>query len=87
MLRCELEGWGGGWGVGKEIEISSYFCNVFNDVIQALEFLLWASVSLELSVPIMTPEYLPWIVTLYCAVCRCYYDNRVAVKAEVNHIS
>lgn len=35
----------------------------------------------------MTPEYLPWIVTLYCAVCRCYYDNRAAVKAEVNPMS
>lgn len=34
----------------------------------------------------MTPEFLPWIVTLYCAVCRCYYDNRVAGKAEVSHI-
>ncbi|CAG00520.1 unnamed protein product [Tetraodon nigroviridis] len=51
--------------------------------LKALEFLLWASVSLELSVPIMTPEYLPWIATLYCAVCRCYYDNRAAAKAEV----
>ncbi|KAK5858469.1 hypothetical protein PBY51_002606 [Eleginops maclovinus] len=50
---------------------------------QALEFLLWASISLELSIPLMTAKYLPWIVTLYCAVCQCYYDNKAAVKAEV----
>ncbi|XP_063751644.1 LOW QUALITY PROTEIN: cilia- and flagella-associated protein 54-like [Eleginops maclovinus] len=49
---------------------------------QALEFLLWASISLELSIPLMTAKYLPWIVTLYCAVCQCYYDNKAAVKAE-----
>lgn len=75
--------WKGG-GVGKEIEITSYLCySISNAVTQALEYLLWASVSLELSVPIMTPEYLPWIVTLYCAVCRCYYDNQLPMQAEV----
>ncbi|XP_041808606.1 cilia- and flagella-associated protein 54-like [Chelmon rostratus] len=49
---------------------------------QALEYLLWASVSLELSIPLMTAKYLPWIVTLYCGVCHCYYDNQAAVQAE-----
>ncbi|KAK9536651.1 hypothetical protein VZT92_006417 [Zoarces viviparus] len=49
---------------------------------QALEYLLWASISLELSVPLMTAKHLPWIVTLYCAVCHCYYDNQAAVEAE-----
>ncbi|XP_026184047.1 cilia- and flagella-associated protein 54 isoform X2 [Mastacembelus armatus] len=49
---------------------------------QALEYLLWASISLELSIPLMTAKYLPWIVTLYCAVCNCYYDNQAAVQAE-----
>ncbi|XP_071316210.1 cilia- and flagella-associated protein 54 isoform X2 [Trachinotus anak] len=49
---------------------------------QALEYLLWASISLELSIPLMTAQYLPWIVTLYCAVCHCYYDNQAAVQAE-----
>ncbi|CAK6953846.1 cilia- and flagella-associated protein 54-like [Scomber scombrus] len=49
---------------------------------QALEYLLWASISLELSVPLMTAKYLPWIVTLYCAVCHCYYDNLATVQAE-----
>uniref|UniRef100_UPI0037E847B8 cilia- and flagella-associated protein 54 n=1 Tax=Semicossyphus pulcher TaxID=241346 RepID=UPI0037E847B8 len=49
---------------------------------QALEYLLWASISLELSIPLMTPKNLPWIVTLYCAVCHCYYDNQAEVQAE-----
>ncbi|XP_037604654.1 cilia- and flagella-associated protein 54-like isoform X2 [Sebastes umbrosus] len=49
---------------------------------QALEYLLWASISIELSIPLMTAKYLPWIVTLYCAVCHCYYDNQAAVQAE-----
>lgn len=31
----------------------------------------------------MTAKYLPWISTLYCAVCQCYYDNQAAVLAEV----
>ena len=51
--------------------------------VQALEYLLWASISLELSIPLMTAKYLPWIVTLYCAVCQCYYDNQAAAQAEV----
>lgn len=34
----------------------------------------------------MTAKCLPWIVTLYCAVCHCYYDNQGSVQAEVNHI-
>lgn len=55
------------------------------DPVQALEYLLWASASLELSIPLMTAEYLPWIVTLYCAVCHCYYDNQAAVQAEVKN--
>ncbi|XP_072231582.1 cilia- and flagella-associated protein 54 [Leuresthes tenuis] len=49
---------------------------------QALEYLLWASISLELSVPLMTAKYLPSIVTLYCAVCHCYYDNQAEAQAE-----
>ncbi|XP_051793490.1 cilia- and flagella-associated protein 54 isoform X2 [Acanthochromis polyacanthus] len=49
---------------------------------QALEYLLWASISLELSIPLMTAKYLPLIITLYCAVCHCYYDNQAEVQAE-----
>uniref|UniRef100_A0A3P9HZ60 Uncharacterized protein n=1 Tax=Oryzias latipes TaxID=8090 RepID=A0A3P9HZ60_ORYLA len=50
---------------------------------QALEYLLWASISVELSVPLMTAKYLPLSVTLYCAVCHCYYDNQAGTQAEV----
>ncbi|XP_078122015.1 cilia- and flagella-associated protein 54 [Sander vitreus] len=49
---------------------------------EALEYLLWASISLELSIPLMTAKCLPWLVTLYCAVCHCYYNNQAAVQAE-----
>lgn len=50
---------------------------------QALEYLLWASISVELSVPLMTAKYLPLSVTLYCAVCHCYYDNQAGTQAKV----
>eukprot|EP00064_Thunnus_orientalis_P016483 superscaffoldBa00003282_g16549 len=50
---------------------------------KALEYLVWASISLELSIPLMTAKYLPWIVTLHCAVCHCYYDNQATVQAEL----
>ncbi|KAM8897416.1 cilia- and flagella-associated protein 54 isoform 3-T3 [Spinachia spinachia] len=50
---------------------------------QALEYLLWASISLELSITLMSAKYLPLIVTLYCAVCHCYYDNCAGPQAEV----
>nr|XP_040035732.1 cilia- and flagella-associated protein 54-like isoform X2 [Gasterosteus aculeatus aculeatus] len=49
---------------------------------QALEYLLWASISLELSITLMSAKYLPLIVTLYCAVCHCYYDNQAGSQAE-----
>ncbi|XP_034745298.1 cilia- and flagella-associated protein 54-like isoform X2 [Etheostoma cragini] len=49
---------------------------------EALEYLLWASISLEFSIPLMTAKCLPWIVTLYCAVCHCYYNNQAALQAE-----
>lgn len=50
---------------------------------QALEYLLWGSISLDVSISLMTPINLPWIVTLYCAVCRCYYDCQANAQAEV----
>ncbi|KAI4876053.1 hypothetical protein NFI96_030101 [Prochilodus magdalenae] len=50
---------------------------------KALEFLLWACVCLETSIPLMLPSFLPWRATLYCAVCECYYDGQAAVQAEV----
>ncbi|XP_041657541.1 cilia- and flagella-associated protein 54-like isoform X3 [Cheilinus undulatus] len=49
---------------------------------QALEYLLWACISVELSIPLMTSKNLSWMVMLYCAVCRCYYDIKAEVQAE-----
>uniref|UniRef100_A0A3P8VER8 Cilia and flagella associated protein 54 n=1 Tax=Cynoglossus semilaevis TaxID=244447 RepID=A0A3P8VER8_CYNSE len=49
---------------------------------QALEYLLWASISLELSIPLMTVDNLSWIVTLYCAVCQCYYRTQASAQGE-----
>ncbi|XP_028322438.1 cilia- and flagella-associated protein 54 isoform X3 [Gouania willdenowi] len=49
---------------------------------QALEYLLWASISLERSIALIGAKYLPLSVTLYCAVCHCYYDNHGGPQAE-----
>ncbi|XP_073476369.1 cilia- and flagella-associated protein 54 isoform X3 [Aquarana catesbeiana] len=50
---------------------------------QALEFLLWASVCMESSVPLLSLHYLKWRATLYTAVCQCYFDCREGVHGEV----
>ncbi|XP_069048817.1 cilia- and flagella-associated protein 54 isoform X2 [Lepisosteus oculatus] len=50
---------------------------------QALEYLLWASVCMEMTVPLLTVKYLPWRATLYAAVCQCYYDCQAGLQAEV----
>ncbi|KAM9311613.1 cilia- and flagella-associated protein 54 [Gastrophryne carolinensis] len=50
---------------------------------QAVEFLIWASMCMESSVPLMSVRYLKWRTTLYTAVCQCYYDCRVGVHGEV----
>ncbi|XP_061558417.1 cilia- and flagella-associated protein 54-like [Phycodurus eques] len=53
-----------------------------NHSAKALEYLLWASLSLESTMPVMTVKHLPWLVKLYCAVCHCYYDNQASLQAE-----
>ncbi|CAB1315777.1 unnamed protein product, partial [Coregonus sp. 'balchen'] len=50
---------------------------------QAMEFLLWACICLETSIPLTTARFLAWRATLYCAVCQCYYDSQAHVQAEV----
>ncbi|XP_035258138.1 cilia- and flagella-associated protein 54 isoform X1 [Anguilla anguilla] len=50
---------------------------------QALEYLVWACVCLETSVPLMSPSFLAWRTTLYCAACQCYYSCQAGVQAEV----
>ncbi|GCC32238.1 hypothetical protein chiPu_0010699 [Chiloscyllium punctatum] len=50
---------------------------------QAFEFLLWASICMETSIPLSTVRYLRWRATLYTAVCQCYYDCEYDLTAEV----
>ncbi|KAL6034900.1 hypothetical protein STEG23_030846 [Scotinomys teguina] len=48
----------------------------------ALEYLLWASVCMESSVPLLSIRYLTWRTTLYTAVCQCHYDCRAGIQGE-----
>lgn len=48
----------------------------------AQPYLLWASVCMEQSVPLLLPKYLPWRSTLYAAVCECYYACAQPKHAE-----
>ncbi|XP_073507676.1 cilia- and flagella-associated protein 54 isoform X3 [Phyllobates terribilis] len=50
---------------------------------EALESLLWASVCMESSVPLLSVHYLTWRATLYTAVCQCYFDCQAGVHGEV----
>ncbi|KAJ8374133.1 hypothetical protein SKAU_G00047130 [Synaphobranchus kaupii] len=50
---------------------------------QALEYLVWACVCLETSVPLMNVTFLTWRTTLYCAACQCYYSCQAGLQAEV----
>ncbi|XP_054974286.1 cilia- and flagella-associated protein 54 [Sorex araneus] len=49
---------------------------------KALEYLLWASICMESSVPLLSVRYLTWRATLYTAVCQCYYDSQAAIHGE-----
>ncbi|ELU16988.1 hypothetical protein CAPTEDRAFT_224115 [Capitella teleta] len=49
---------------------------------KVLEFLLWASMCMETSLPLLGVHYLKWRVTLYASVCQCYYDCKAGVHAE-----
>ncbi|XP_027049490.1 cilia- and flagella-associated protein 54-like [Pocillopora damicornis] len=63
--------------------ICFYHVNTAEDPkLQALEFLLWACMCLESSVPLLTVKYLTWRSTLYTAVCQCYFDLKVPMHAE-----
>ncbi|KAG8439495.1 hypothetical protein GDO86_005631 [Hymenochirus boettgeri] len=50
---------------------------------KVLDYLLWVSVCLESSVPLLSLHYLTWRATLYTAVCQCYYDCEAGVHGEV----
>ncbi|KAJ1162224.1 hypothetical protein NDU88_002695 [Pleurodeles waltl] len=50
---------------------------------KALEYLLWASMCMESSIPLLAIHYLTWRATLYTAVCQCYFDCKAGVHGEV----
>lgn len=50
---------------------------------QAVEYLLWASICMESSVPLLSIRYLTWRATLYTAVCQCHYDCQASIHGEV----
>ncbi|XP_075789877.1 cilia- and flagella-associated protein 54 isoform X3 [Pelodiscus sinensis] len=50
---------------------------------KVLEYLLWASICMESSVPLLAVHYLTWRTTLYTAVCYCYYDCQASINGEV----
>ncbi|XP_060100406.1 cilia- and flagella-associated protein 54 [Heteronotia binoei] len=50
---------------------------------KVLEYLLWACVCMESSVPLLAVHYLTWRTTLYAAVCQCYYDCQLGIHGEV----
>jgi hypothetical protein len=50
----------------------------------ALEYLLFSSLSMETSIPLLDVKYLPWRTTLYALTCQCYYDCKYSDDGEVN---
>ncbi|KAM8820072.1 cilia- and flagella-associated protein 54 [Eudromia elegans] len=50
---------------------------------KVLEYLLWASVCMESSIPLLSVHYLTWRATLYTAVSQCYYDCQDNVNGEI----
>nr|XP_035113243.2 cilia- and flagella-associated protein 54 isoform X2 [Callithrix jacchus] len=50
---------------------------------KALEYLLWASMCMESSVPLLSLRYLTWRATLYTAVCQCCYDCQAGIHGEM----
>ncbi len=47
-----------------------------------LEYVLFCSLAMENSIPLLAIKYLPWRSTLYSATCQCYYDCRFNEEAE-----
>uniref|UniRef100_A0A669PSC6 Cilia and flagella associated protein 54 n=1 Tax=Phasianus colchicus TaxID=9054 RepID=A0A669PSC6_PHACC len=50
---------------------------------KVLEYLLWASICMELSIPLLSVHYLTWRATLYAAVSQCYFDCQAGIHGEV----
>uniref|UniRef100_A0A8B9FJF6 Cilia and flagella associated protein 54 n=1 Tax=Amazona collaria TaxID=241587 RepID=A0A8B9FJF6_9PSIT len=50
---------------------------------KVLEYLLWASVCMESSIPLLSVHYLTWRTTLYTAVSQCYFDCQDGIHGEI----
>ncbi|KAH0501698.1 Cilia- and flagella-associated protein 54 [Microtus ochrogaster] len=55
---------------------------VIGQASKAVEYLLWASICMESSVPLLSIRYLTWRATLYTAVCQCHYDCQASIHGE-----
>lgn len=52
-------------------------------LLQVVDFLLWAAITMESSMPLLQVKYLEWRATLYAAVCQAYFDCNASKHAEV----
>ncbi|NWH93599.1 CFA54 protein, partial [Aegithalos caudatus] len=50
---------------------------------KVLEYILWASICMESSIPLLSVHYLTWRATLYTAVCQCYFDCQAGIHGEI----
>ncbi|XP_067998988.1 cilia- and flagella-associated protein 54 [Melanerpes formicivorus] len=50
---------------------------------KVLDYLLWASICMESSIPLLSVHYLTWRATLYAAVSQCYFDCQASIHGEV----
>ncbi|NXJ97084.1 CFA54 protein, partial [Corythaixoides concolor] len=50
---------------------------------KVLEYLLWASICMESSIPLLSVHYLMWRATLYTAVSQCYFDCQAGIHGEI----
>ncbi|XP_037245608.1 cilia- and flagella-associated protein 54 [Falco rusticolus] len=50
---------------------------------KVLEYLLWASICMESSIPLLSVHYLTWRSTLYTAVSQCYFDCQASIHGKI----
>ncbi|CAM2697277.1 unnamed protein product [Rotaria socialis] len=60
----------------------SRYLMTFGYSLKVVEYLVWAAVSTEMCLPLLSISYLPWRSTLYCAACEAFYDSRVSADGE-----
>ncbi|NXB44612.1 CFA54 protein, partial [Leucopsar rothschildi] len=56
---------------------------VVGESAKVLEYLLWASICMESSIPLLSLHYLSWRATLYTAVSQCYFDCQASIHGEI----